>query len=115
MPTKLNPAEEATFQIFYKDWSTKSQVNPNPDDPRHKYDYRGAFKAGDRPAPKEHWGSTFKQSGHAREFVVTDHGILNTKTGSLIPESNSIKLLPEDRSYTPSAEQIGDRIKRYGR
>src|SRR3990167_765913 len=38
--------DEDQFQAWYKSWAAKTGINPNPDDPQHKYDYRAAFKAG---------------------------------------------------------------------
>jgi hypothetical protein len=72
-------------------------MDPNPDDPRHYYDYRAAYRAGAEPeryvasatgsgqmmpdramerAPL-HWTSEFKREGHPNEIV---NGI-NTRTG----------------------------------
>ena len=59
-------------------------LNPNPDDPLHKYDYRGAFKAGDEPGPEGHWPSNFKDYDHPNRFVQTPDGMLDTKTGKII-------------------------------
>lgn len=54
-------------------------MNPNPDDPRHFYDYRGAYLGGVQgPDPTtRHWPSAYKLEGHPRMVL---NGV-NTKTG----------------------------------
>ena len=44
MPTKLTSGEELSFQAWYRQLAKKMNIDPNPDDPRHHYDYRGFFK-----------------------------------------------------------------------
>lgn len=80
--TKLSPSEETKFQDWYAQWAQKAGLNPNPDDPRHYYDYRAAYMAGAEPQidPADgllHWPSEFKLEGHPRLIV---NGV-NTKTG----------------------------------
>jgi hypothetical protein len=72
--TKLNPEEEKSFQSWYKLWATEAGLNLNPDSPLHKYDYRGAYKAGVNPEisnedNKYHWDSRFKDPDHPNRFV----------------------------------------------
>lgn len=57
--TILNPKEEEKFQI----WALKNGV-PNPDDPNHFYDYRGAYIADEGPDKNGHWTDKYKQHGH---------------------------------------------------
>jgi hypothetical protein len=47
--TVLLPDEEMAFQNWYADWATKSGIDPDPDHPESRYDYRGAWKAGAEP------------------------------------------------------------------
>ena len=82
----LSPDEEKKFQFWYKTWARKSNINPNPDDPLHYYDYRAAYKAGIKPQidptdKKYHWDSRFKDDEHPNRFVNGE----DTKTGE--PES----------------------------
>src|SRR3972149_10892014 len=72
---------ESNFQEWYKGWSSKLGLNPNPDDPRHQYDYRAAYKAGATPNESNHWPSEFKKEGHPNRFV---DGV-DTITGKPIP------------------------------
>ena len=74
----LEPQEEAEFQKFWtedkavQDWRIDlmgGDVPKSPDDPQEQFDYRKAWKAGDRPAinPDDdswHWGSTGKDRSH---------------------------------------------------
>ena len=79
MPEKF---DEGVFQEWYKMWSGRLDLNPDPDDPRHKYDYRAAYVAGAEPQPnfddgKFHWPSQFKADDHPNRFVDG----MDTKTG----------------------------------
>jgi len=59
--TELSPEDEAVFQKQYADIAHRLHLNPNPDDPRHKYDYREAFRAGRlEPNEENHFPSEFK-------------------------------------------------------
>lgn len=77
--------EEASFQSWYKNWANVTGINPNPDDPLHKYDYRAAYGAGAAPkiSPEDnqyHWPSEFKTDDHPNRFV---EGV-DTKTGEQV-------------------------------
>lgn len=72
--TKLPPRKEEEFQAWYKDAAMRTGLSDNPDDPLHKYDYRGAFLAGDYPQinPTDnqyHWSSKYKDDDHPNRFV----------------------------------------------
>ena len=43
--TKLPPEEETLFQDWYAGFSKHNQIDPNPDNPLHKYDHRGWWKS----------------------------------------------------------------------
>lgn len=40
----LSTDDEEKFQSWYSSYATNNRLNPNPDDPRHFYDYRGFWK-----------------------------------------------------------------------
>jgi len=66
---RLPVDKESEFQKWYKQKSGELGINPNPDDPNHQYDYRGAFLSGDDPSwQPEHqqfrWTDRYKRSGH---------------------------------------------------
>lgn len=69
--TKLTPQEEKKFQEWYAKWAQKLNLDPDPDNPLHYYDYRGAFKAGAAPTEESgwHWPSEFKREGHPNLIV----------------------------------------------
>ena len=83
MAARGSQTAEAAFQEWYASQARKLGLNPNPDDPRHFYDYREAFKAGAKPDSTGHWPSKFKLEGHPRMVV----GGINTKTGKRIKGS----------------------------
>lgn len=87
--TTLPKEQEAEFQKWYRGWAQKAGIDPNPDDPHHQYDYRGAFLAGVTPSPdptddnRLHWPSEFKDDDHPTRFK---NGI-DTRTGQRVAPS----------------------------
>lgn len=80
------PVDEVEFKDWYQRWADTTGLDPNPDDPRHKYDYRAAFQAGVEPQyndsdGKYHWDSRYKSDDHPNRFV----GGIDTKTGKPEP------------------------------
>ena len=74
--------DENSFQSWYKGQAERTGIDPDPDNPLHKYDYRAAFKAGAEPEidPGDglyHWPSEFKSDDHPNRYV----GGVDTKTG----------------------------------
>lgn len=96
--TMFDPAGEEEFQGWYRDYVGKTGLNPNPDDSRHAYDYRGLFSAMKRDPerytprvdPKDgkyHGSSEFKDDDHPNRFVETEKGVLDTKHGRIVKGS----------------------------
>jgi len=82
--TQLPEDEEAQFQKDYADYAKATKMNPNPDEPKHYYDYRGLWKSeGKLPGPGEHGDSRFKLQGHPRTYVdeKTGKGSAKPKAG----------------------------------
>jgi hypothetical protein len=81
IPADWSPQEEELFQGWYSAWAGETRISPNPDDPRHMYDYRSAYRAGAVPMPDAqgefHWPSEFKQEGHPNQII---DGV-DTRTG----------------------------------
>ncbi len=75
--TTLNTEDELRFRNWYDTYSKQLGLNLNPDDPRHFYDYRGAYGAGVVPDETGHWPSQFKREGHPN---LTINGV-DTRTG----------------------------------
>jgi hypothetical protein len=85
IPKSLSPLDEFAFQVWYADISRRAGLNPNPDDPRHMYDYREAWRHAARPDLTGHWPSEYKTSGHPREYLpVQGSGVLNTKKNEMV-------------------------------
>jgi uncharacterized radical SAM superfamily protein len=72
-PENWMPDEEKEFKEWYKNWASEANIDPNPDDPRHHYDYRSAYRAGAAPTVQSdglyHWPSQFKTPDHPNRFV----------------------------------------------
>jgi hypothetical protein len=72
--TQLDDDSEVGFRAWYTDRALRAGIDPDPDNPLHKYDYRGAYKAGYEPTiskedNKYHWPSQFKDDDHPNRFV----------------------------------------------
>ncbi len=80
---------EGEFQSWYQAHASRLGLNPNPDDPRHQYDYRAAFQAGASPGADGHWPSQFKAPGHPNRYV---NGV-DTITGKFAQPGSSEDLL----------------------
>jgi hypothetical protein len=73
-PGRFNEDE---FQQWYAHWvdelhkrhPEQERLNADPDDPRHHYDWRAAFRSGATPNPEGHWTSAFKTPEHSRRVL----------------------------------------------
>jgi hypothetical protein len=107
---------ETEFQDWYKNWASKLDLDPNPDDPRQQYDYRAAFRAGAEPTEESgwHWPSEFKQEGHPNLIVEGR----DTRTGERSdPRLRAISKEPErDKGFLGSLlEPTTDLPSRFAR
>jgi hypothetical protein len=87
--TMLSPAQEQAFRQWYLGWATRAGLDPDPDNPLHQYDYRGAYAAGESPAvdPGDslyHWPSRYKDPDHPNRFV----GGVDTKAHDSVGKVN---------------------------
>lgn len=109
------PRDEAAFRAWYRGWAQKAGLDPNPDNPEHRYDYRAAFRAGAEPAidPSDgryHWPSRFKADDHPNRFV---DGV-DTKTGQSVALIDDLNLSapeppgPLSRAATTAAEAVAN-------
>lgn len=84
MPDKkgLSAINAGSFNETYSKYAKKYKMNPNPDDPRHFYDYRKLHKDTGKIQPNStgHLPSKYKKEGHPRLFL---DGV-NTKTGKKV-------------------------------
>jgi len=102
------------FTTWYAKHAKQLGLNPDPDDPKHFYDYRAAFKAGVEPDEKGHWPDTYKLPGHptllrAKEFSEIEAIIEKAKASFL--ENEDLQLA--DLIGTIS-EDLGNLIKPTG-
>lgn len=83
--TQLDEVQEMLFQDWYSAWANVTGINPDPDDPRHMYDYRAAYLDKAKPTlalgddNRFHWPSQYKVEGHPNEFVNND--VVSTRRG----------------------------------
>ncbi len=72
--TVLTKKQEEQFLLWYMQIAEELNLNTNPDDVRHFYDYRGFFNAmqeGTAEIDKttNHFPSKWKKEGHPRLFI----------------------------------------------
>ena len=84
LSSPLSPGEETEddpgFSEWYSNLAERSDISQDPDDPRHYYDYRAAYKAGAGLDEKKHLPSEFKHDLHPNRFIVgKDLEIYDTK------------------------------------
>ena len=85
---------EKKFQAWYADIAKRLNkkgrtIDPNPDDWRHYYDYRAAFRAGAKPKFDEkdkqwHWPSKHKHDLHPNRFISSEGKWLDTKKDKVV-------------------------------
>ncbi len=77
----FEPTGEGLFQKEYSETAQRLGLNPNPDDPRHFYDYRTLFRETGSlgVGPKKHFPSKFKLLGHPNLIVDGK----DTRTGEI--------------------------------
>ncbi|MCK9361886.1 hypothetical protein M0Q28_06750 [Patescibacteria group bacterium] len=76
------PGQEEMFREWYATAAKNLGLNKNPDDPKHFYDYRGAWLGGvEVPSGEEtHWPSKYKWDDHPNRFIkVKDGSMYDTK------------------------------------
>uniref|UniRef100_A0A6M3J2B6 Putative methyltransferase n=1 Tax=viral metagenome TaxID=1070528 RepID=A0A6M3J2B6_9ZZZZ len=61
---------DSEFNKWYGTIAKQTGLSPDPDDPRHHYNYRAAYSAGVQgPDTSGHWPSRFKSQDHPNRFV----------------------------------------------
>ena len=66
----LAPKEDAGFLDWYSDVAERANLSPDPEDPRHYYDYRSAYEAGADLDEERHLPSRFKHDLHPNRYVI---------------------------------------------
>ena len=62
--------DETDFLDWYSNIAKGSNLSPDPDDPRHYYDYRSAYEGGAGLDERKHLPSKFKHDLHPNRFVI---------------------------------------------
>ena len=77
----LAPKEDAGFLEWYSDVAERSNLSPEPEDPRHYYDYRSAYEEGADLDERRHLPSRFKHDLHPNRYIIDkeDLSIYDTK------------------------------------
>ena len=67
----LAPSEgDPQFSEWYSDIAERSNLSPDPDAPRHYYDYRAAYEAGVDLDERKHLPSEFKHDLHPNRYII---------------------------------------------
>tara|TARA_R110000824_G_scaffold65983_3_gene171453 strand:+ start:143 stop:481 length:339 start_codon:yes stop_codon:yes gene_type:complete len=66
----FKPEEDVEFAHWYSNIAEKSNLSPDPDDPKHYYDYRAAYESGAKLDEKKHLPSAFKDDLHPNRFII---------------------------------------------
>ena len=85
--------DEQNFQTAYRIMATKWGLNPNPDDPKHFYDYRALYRDTGKLEPDStgHFPSKYKKEGHP-DLVING---MDTRTGKKYVPPNERNIAPE--------------------
>lgn len=94
---KTNQFDEKAFQAWYKNYAEKLDLNLNPDDPKHFYDYRAAYLANAEPDEKGKWPSEFKKEGHPQRFVLIEEGKDTLRSVNEMLEGDSSERKKEEK------------------
>lgn len=86
-----HPLKESLFQAWYKHHAKTTGMSTNPDDIRHHYDFRKAFKADVSPNEHGHWDSRFKKASHPDRFLRTQ-----TERGTEVHDTSTGKKYIEE-------------------
>jgi hypothetical protein len=84
-PDNWNDIEEIKFKDWYGKASKQFNLDPNPDNPLHEYNYRFAYKNNAWPDSSMHWPSDYKTANHPNRFVdgqdtITGNKVVTPKT-----------------------------------
>lgn len=90
------PQDEQKFRKWYARQAAELGLDPNPDDPRHFYDWRAAYRSGAAADTAGHWPSEFKHPLHPRRVVSG----VDTATGEAKPWITAVEGMPRDATRT---------------
>lgn len=64
-----DPLQENQFREWYQGSASRFNLDPDPDNPQHQYDYRRAYEAQAGPGEDGHWPSQFKLAQHPSRYI----------------------------------------------
>jgi hypothetical protein len=111
---RLSLEEETEFQRWFSSWAEQLNLSPNPDDRRHFYKWRAAWKAGSKPDSQGHWPSEFKMEGHPN--LVVDGK--DTRTGRPVSAALDERLKRASSGLRRRVEEdpdLRDQLARFSR
>ena len=91
----------------YKKWLKDNKVM-NPEDPRHFYDYRGAYEAGAKADGVGKWPSKFKHDLHPHRYLKTETGWFDTKHNRAASQEEVLYQSSLFNDYLLEQEKIED-------
>lgn len=106
--------DEQEFRKWYGTQAGRFQLDPDPDNPLHLYDYRAAYREGYGPDPSDgHWPSQFKHPNHPNRFVdgidtITGRPMVNdwlNPGGNLLPQQRErirVELMRKNAAGPPA-------------
>ena len=85
-PKGWNEELEDSFQNWYARWAEELGLDPNPDHPLQKYDYRAAYLGGAYPTldakdNRYHWPSEYKDEDHPTRYKMIRGAVVDTRKG----------------------------------
>jgi|TARA_R100001530_G_scaffold133677_1_gene107435 hypothetical protein len=98
--------DDPGFSAWYAGVSNRSGVNPDPDDPRHYYDYRAAYEEGAELDEDSHLPSRFKHDLHPNRYIINkkDLSIYDSKYEKEAKFEDMIMQAFERKEYEGSFE-----------
>ena len=66
----FEPEEDVEFLDWYSGVAERSGISPDPDDPKHYYDYRSAYESGVSLNEKKKLPSEFKHDLHPDRYII---------------------------------------------
>lgn len=87
--TELDPEKEVEFRRWFIPFALQNQLSHDPDDPLHRYDWRGAFKGGftGHTSPDDgrpNFPSQFKDDDHPDRYSMVEGRLFDTKNDRFV-------------------------------
>jgi len=90
---------EKQFNSWYSKVARDWDLDQNPDNPRHLYDYRRAYSEGFTPDEGGHWPSKFKHDFHPRRMIQYEDKLYDTKQDRFVEGSEYLDWLIKGEAF----------------